>query len=352
MESTTSTSAQAQVFDVPELVEGILALVPEREIPTRIQRVSTTWKTVVEDSPSIQQRIGRHKGRTIPPETPKRMAEAWTEDEEDDFGIPIYKMPIPMNSVFEGTTELYQDCNMWYTKDLARNLSFYPGPNWSKHTISIESFRSKDYPNTPAFSDNHQLSWRDIQICDPPITAARLHTYSGMELWDFEVVRLIEISATVFDEDGITMGLVHDIAAATLRHNTGEEDPRLDWRLDLCWGTEDSPEAHASGPAEWEDEGVEAGGNDRLGEWDRDDWAVDESDDGSVGDDLDDSSSESEDGGVASEGETHDGGEGDAEVEWSLDLVKQSKRNLILDQKWRVASGEPERNASESQATS
>jgi hypothetical protein len=67
-----------------------------------------------------------------------------------------------------------------YSKDFARNWSVFPGLNWSKHTVGIESFRSSDYPNTSAFSNDQHLSWRDIQICDPPITVARLHTYSGV----------------------------------------------------------------------------------------------------------------------------------------------------------------------------
>jgi hypothetical protein len=83
-----------------------------------------------------------------------------------------------------------------YSKYFARKWSVFPRPSWSKHTICIESFRSNDYPNTRAFSNDHHLSWRGIQICDPPIPVARLHTYSGVELWNIEPLRLTEIFTT------------------------------------------------------------------------------------------------------------------------------------------------------------
>jgi hypothetical protein len=322
MESITPTSAQAKVFEVPELLEGIIAFLPERDILTRVQRVSRTWKTTVDESLSIQQQIGRRKRRArraTPIETPTRIADVWTDDEPEDLGIPIYKAPIPINSMFMRATDLYQDCTMGNSIYFARNWSNFLEPNWSKHTIRIESSKSEDHPNgRPAFSNNPDFSWRPIQICDPPITVARLHTYGGEKLWHIELFGLTGVFTTIFDKDGITLGLVHDTAAATLRSHTDGEDPRLGWHLDLSWGTEDSPESHAMWGVDESDAGEGIDYNDRSGEDDLNDRSsegedgeVDELGDRSGEDHFDDLPGASEDGGVANGGQAHDGGEED-----------------------------------------
>ena len=321
MESTTSTSAQAKVLDVPELLEAIIAFVPERDILTRVQRVSRFWKTTINESPSVQQQIGRRKGRATPTETPTRIADVWTDDEPEDLAIPIYKAPIPINSIFMRATDLYQDCTMGNAIHFARNWSNFLEPNWSKHTVRIESSKSEDYPNgRPAFLNNPDFSWRSIQICDPPITVARLHMYSGEKMWHIELFGLTGVLTTISDKDGITLGAVHDTAAATLRSHTDREDPRLGWHLDLSWGTEDSPESHAMWVMDESDAGEEIDYNDRSGEDDLndlpsegEDGEVDELGDRSGEDHFNDLTSASEDGGVANGDQAHDGGEEDTE---------------------------------------
>jgi hypothetical protein len=233
MESTTPTSAQTKVFDVTELFEDIIACLPERDILTRVLRVSRTWKTMIDHSPTIQQQIGRRNGgnaRATPTEAPTRIVEIWTDDEPEDLGIPIYKAPVQINGIFKRETDLYQDCTMGNSIHFARNWSDFYRPNWSKHTIRIESSESEDNPNGPtaAFPTNPDLSWRSIQICDPPITMARLHTYGGGQLWHLEHLALTEVFTTIFDNDGITLGLVYDTAAASLRSHTGRKET-LDW---------------------------------------------------------------------------------------------------------------------------
>lgn len=278
METTMPISAATKVFDIPELREAVIALVPQCDVLAHVQRVCRTWKTTVEDSLLVQQHLGRHKGTATPAEKPTRIATPFNQyvdanqfstlrladeldDETDDFGIPIYKAPIEINNVFKRATDLYQDCYMSNDTDPARNYFGLAGPNWSKHTITIHSRKSQDYLNgRPAFPNNPDLSWRSFQVCDPPVTAARLQTYSGSQhYWTIEASHVrpfvsfdfgstdpTGILATIFDKDGITLGLVHDTAAATLRYQPGEEDPRLGWHLDLCWGTEDRPEDRGS----------------------------------------------------------------------------------------------------------
>ena len=337
METTMPTSAATKVFDIPELREAIIALVPQRDVLAHVQRVCRTWKITVEDSLLVQQHLGRHKGTATPAEKPTRIATPFNQyvdanqfstlrltdeldDETDDFGIPIYKAPIEINNVFKRATDLYQDCYMSNDTDPARKYFGLAGPNWSKHTITIHSRKLQDYPNgRPAFQNNPDLSWRSFLVCDPPVTAARLQTYSGPQLWtaetfDFGSTDPTGILTTIFDKGRITLGLVHDMAAATLRYQTGEEDPRLGWDLDLCWGTEDSPEDQGSFD-DSDDQGGEDGEDALFGESDVDDDMFGEDDKhhlyGDYG--LDDLQSAGEDGGVNSGGGVEDGGVGEVE---------------------------------------
>jgi len=118
---------------------------------------------------------------------------------------------------------------------------------------------------------------------------ARFQTFSGAQHWANSVVDPFAayfvsptgVLTTIFAKDGITLGLVHDTAATTLRYQTGEEDPSLGWHLDLCWGTEDSPDEQGI---------LEEGFGDSDGE-----------------------ESEDEDGGVNNEGGADGGGVGQAE---------------------------------------
>jgi hypothetical protein len=296
MESTAPTSAATKVFNIPELFENIIVLVPGRDILARVQRVSRTWKNTVDNSPRVLEHLGRHKGKVSPAENPARFANPlnewtapteWTDDQTDDFGVPIYKAPIEINNFFKRASLLYQNCHMSNHIDPVRNWFCLPESNWSKHTITIESFKSKDYPNGgPAFSNNPDLSWRSIQVCDPPITVARLRTYGGAQHWPTDdndyfltpfaasVAGPTGVLTTIFAKDGITLGRVHDTAAATLHSQTGEEDPRLGWHLHLCWGTKHSSEEHGmleGGVDDSDDEGGEDGEDNRSGEWDPDD---------------------------------------------------------------------------------
>jgi hypothetical protein len=271
MESTTPTSAATKVFNIPELVESIIAFIPPREILAHVQRVSRTWKTIVDDSPLLQQRLGRQKGKAMPAETPTRiviLGDGSDYDLPDDFGVPIYKAPITINKVFKRHNRLYQDC--FVSTFPAKNWDIFLG--WSKHTIIIqlEARDSEFYPNgRQTFPSNPDLSWRSIQASDPPITVARMQTYSGVKQWSNEDNHYgptggptfddapTGILATVFDKNGITLGLLHDTAAVILRSRTGEEDPGLGWHLSMCWGTEDGPEVHPQELDDADDEGGE-----------------------------------------------------------------------------------------------
>jgi len=94
----TMFSKRSEVLAIPELLENILSLLPEREILTSVQRVSRTWRSAVVNSPRIQKKLFMPKERNLAV-SPVRM-------EEDDlevprFGDPIYEQSVVSNHLLQ-----------------------------------------------------------------------------------------------------------------------------------------------------------------------------------------------------------------------------------------------------------
>jgi hypothetical protein len=176
MESTTLTSAATKVFDLPELLETIIGFVPERFILTRVQRVARRWKATV-DASRLQKKLWLHKGKTsaVSPLYVTRREEIYQYYK--DFGVPIYKMRTIPNSLIRNAHSLLQDCcmgsNMTYGQD-------NHGSVYAERDFFFEYCPSEQHVDSkPAFPDASKLSWHPMQICDPPITVAKLRANSG-----------------------------------------------------------------------------------------------------------------------------------------------------------------------------
>jgi hypothetical protein len=268
--STPSAVALTQVLDVPELLENILSFLPEREILTSVQRVSQTWRAAILDSPRIQRKLFSPKGNK-PAALP-----AWFSTIEGPFtdtprfDIPMYKGPMTTNDFFkketrrDGTKEvdglyLYKGCDLilidWLEssqealerKDSYMHYSCYKLP-------APQAFGGKPQPVT---WDSPGLSWRSLQLCDPPIAVANLHV---QEL----VPDPVELCATIFDRDGgITMGLVHDTVAVMLRSHFRKDAFEVNWVLHVNFGIEGCDKV--KGTDKTDENGGESGGE-RSGE--------------------------------------------------------------------------------------
>jgi hypothetical protein len=245
-QEATSTPASTRVFLLPELLEGIISQLSKVDILTRAQLVSRTWNSAAA-SPLVQDKLWRRKSKK-PAVLPIRTITDSGDDRPEDTGLPIYKMPIMLNGVFSQGRHLYQDFVMAsYLIPRHWMLRSSPVINYSRRDIRVEYVNHQPWNHSGGelrILGDPTLSWRSMQICNPPIATARLNTVSGANSWDWadEQLNLIENSTTLFDKNGITMGLVHDTAAAILRTNTGEQDPRLGWRLLLSYGIQDSYE--------------------------------------------------------------------------------------------------------------
>jgi hypothetical protein len=233
--------ASTKVFLLPELLGSIISCLSKVDILTHAQRVSHTWQTAVA-SPEVQDKLWQLKGKR-PAVMPMRIVTDMAGQNFEDFGLPIYPMPIVLNGLFSRERSLYQQCaitmsDLWMMCILNHPVS----SNYSKRIICLESLSFKGYcceGQGPIFSNDSTMPWRSMQICNPPITTAKLTTYSGSDKLALDAV---DTFMDVYDKDGITMGLVHDIVAADLGAKTGEQDPRLGWRIYLEYGIQNGSE--------------------------------------------------------------------------------------------------------------
>jgi hypothetical protein len=74
MDSTSPTTASMKVFDVPELLETIIAFLPDRDIYNHAQQVSRLWKATIFASPRLLRRSWQRKSNK-PAISPSAFAE-------------------------------------------------------------------------------------------------------------------------------------------------------------------------------------------------------------------------------------------------------------------------------------
>jgi hypothetical protein len=250
MNSTPSAVALTQVLDVPELLENILSFLPGREILTSVQRVSQAWRAAILDSPLIQRMLFSPKGNN-PAALP-----AWFSTIDplggqskrfQRFGIPMYKEPMTINGFFKKDTgrdgmEEVDDLYLYKSCDLRLMDGFEssreaPGREDRYMRYSCLRFLVREGPGStpqPATSNSPGLSWRSMQLCDPPIGVANLRVRVDYRLRDS-----VQLYATILDKDrGITMGLVHDTIAAMIRSHLRQDASDIDWSSHLSFGIE------------------------------------------------------------------------------------------------------------------
>jgi hypothetical protein len=239
MDSTSSAVALTQVLDVPELLENILSFLPEREILTSVQLVSQTWRSSIVGSPRIQESLFLPKGKK-PAVSPIRFT---SDNDVSVFGWPIYDSSVAPNHLFEDCYSLHPKCRLDYIVehfDIPGHFDFLLEKAWSHSTdygIDVEMHPE----GGPAFAHDPSLSWRKMQLCDPPITTVSFAAKSG-DIFVFPSKS--HTYATLFDNDGVTLGLAYDTAAAALHSFVGEDDPKIAWRFQLRFGIDSGAQLH------------------------------------------------------------------------------------------------------------
>jgi hypothetical protein len=236
-ESGEDAPASTRVLAIPELLENILSFLPEGEIITSVQRVSRTWRSSVVDSPRIQRKLFLPKGNKPAAVWPVRLSRFGDDGiEDEEFGIPIYKQSVAFNSLLGGRN-LYPECDMIDFCYTSKSQAVPAGDFDRIHDMMI-----KAHPGGKlAFSHDPNLSWRSMQLCNSPIAVANMEAYSENEggLTPFTLPpgpSAPDIDATLFDRDGITMGLAYDTGVAMLGWEIGKEDPKVPLWINVIFG--------------------------------------------------------------------------------------------------------------------
>jgi hypothetical protein len=221
MQSVMSTTSR--VLAIPELLENIVSFLPEYDILANAQRVSRARRSSVVDSPHIQRKLFLPKGKK-PAVSPSRFTNR--DFEEQSIGVPMYKQSVVSNYLLETARSLYPHCGVSALGSTCRSQAVPAGEFIQAHDLWVEV-----YPGgQAAFMQSPDLSWRSMQLCDPPITVANMDTSSGSYMHCRQ-----GICATLFDKDGITLGMAYDTVAAALHSNVGKEDPKNDWSFHVVF---------------------------------------------------------------------------------------------------------------------
>ena len=193
--------ASMKVFDVPELLETIIAFLPDRDIFNHAQQASRIWKATIVASPRLLRRSWQRKSNK-PAISPSAFAEGSSIDE------PIYHGPVKVNSLFSNGRRLL-------TNDGVLDSAFYYAPD-DKYYTKCDFWVNSRFPKEFVGHKRELVdqTWRSMQLCDPPITVAKM---SVDVQWNLEESRREEIDVMVYDLEGITMGLAYETGVAVIR---------------------------------------------------------------------------------------------------------------------------------------
>lgn len=166
---TTDASRRA-VFDIPELLESIISFLPAREILTKAQCVSRTWKAAVDSSPTLQTLLWRKSqaNQALLP-TGFRYTGVMTGSlsfnhvAQLGVGLPVYSGRLAFNEI------LLTSLNAQIRFTLVQS-AILPG---TSHLVTM-SFTDHMLDQK---SRETQPTWLDMYITEQPITIARIGVY-------------------------------------------------------------------------------------------------------------------------------------------------------------------------------
>ncbi|KAK4546090.1 hypothetical protein LTR36_002227 [Oleoguttula mirabilis] len=176
--TTDDDNAARNVFNVPELLEAILLLMPIKALLTKADRVCRQWHATIQASPKLQRAL------FFQPVGSKRLVSVTYNAREPSLA------GAPARYCAAGWTRLEEH------KDDSH-----------KHKVIRNPFRPSLYgERSPSVSSQTaEASWRRMFVCQPPATTVRIY-YGGHEQFDHDKGAI----CTVSNARGVKMAdLVH-----------------------------------------------------------------------------------------------------------------------------------------------
>lgn len=204
------------VLELPELLEIILSFLSEREIFAKAQRVSRFWKETINRSPTIQ-RILWLKSQVVNATEPTSHAgdaplilpfgdPRYERRLNHDPNMPIYANEIALNHLLQPIETRRE---VWHIPAELRTIATM------KYVVG-EPFEGL-MVNTCTFHLPLKLkpqTWHSMYLTEPRITVAQLKVYPSAPYKLMDIHTRVDswTTASVRDMDGLTFGLVLDIA--------------------------------------------------------------------------------------------------------------------------------------------
>jgi hypothetical protein len=204
----TTDAARRAVFDTPELLENIILCLPVKDVFAKVQRLSRSWKAVVDSSVAIQTKLWlrpRDKTAVQPRGFNEGHASSHVPDICPGSEYPIYPPGVVLNPFSQ------IECVNFHAR-----LSSYPTSNERPMLIGLHSdTKSMNGYAQPVIDHSH--NWRGMYLTEPPITTVMLkiryqyRTDKDSE-WNW-------VGSLIRDRDGITLGFLHDMCWALVPLN-------------------------------------------------------------------------------------------------------------------------------------
>jgi hypothetical protein len=232
-----ATTARDAVFSTPEMLEAIISFLPSHDILSKAQRVSRTWKTIVQ-SPTIQTKLWLKypANRVVSP-----------ADHSVHFPIGFYLHESSnINAVLAKNQPVYCDSltpnNIYFVRPIVHGL-YYGYRTLGKRQCVVngrayfnEMLINVDHLNQTL--DTVQHTWLDMYLTEPAITVVQLRVAKPIPR-----VRTIEPShahvsqVSIRDPGGLTFGRVVEVLDKIFASASNLIPNRLEARVTMSFVT-------------------------------------------------------------------------------------------------------------------
>lgn len=217
--SMTTDAARKAVFNTPELLENIISFLPPRDILTKVPRLSRQWKTAIESSPTIQNKLWMTSFKAPAVESVGFTDEhvpgdpMWRQDARPMYSCDLTLKPTLFDKLFHGqrahTFQMALQDHSLSVQETDNN-----GRAWTFPTILFPcSINFPSQQNESTFSP----TWRSMYLTDPPIMTGMLSLHPNPLAFDGPH----DIYLHLTNHDGITLGLVYDTIFETFEAHYG-----------------------------------------------------------------------------------------------------------------------------------
>lgn len=215
----TTDAARKAVFNNSELLENIISFLPPRDILTTVQRLSRQWKTAVETSPIVRNKLLMTSCKAPAIQSIGFADEHIPRNPMWGQGArPMYSCALALNTaLFDKTfhgkglhtlgvvSKLPSHCLRKFDNN---------GAIWTFTTITIDCHFNGSYQDAGSALSP---AWRTMYLTDPPITTGMLELHPGPSAFYGPDDFYLHLTACT----GITLGLLYDTIFATFGAQCG-----------------------------------------------------------------------------------------------------------------------------------